>query len=217
MKIVLSAVCSLLPALLLAADRPANVLTDDDRDNGWKLLFDGKSLAGWRATGKPDAFAVKDGAIVVSGPESYLYYDGPVGNHDFKNFELDMEVKTAPRAISGVFFHTEPVDNGAPGKGYKVQVNNKGNDPNRTGSLTGIKEYTDASANDGEWFRLNVLVEGKHVTTMVDGETIVDYTEEASPQRAGDLAQRLIGHGTIAFQTGGASQVQYRTIKLREL
>src|SRR6185312_9737790 len=114
-----------------------------------------------------------------------------------------LEVKTASKAMSGVFFHTEFTEDGPPPKGYEVQVNNKGNDDNRTGSLTGVKEYTDASANDGEWFHLNVFVEGKHVTTMVDGETLVDYTEEASPQRPDKLAQRLIGHGTIALQAKG--------------
>src|SRR5580698_11370453 len=57
-------------ALLAAASicRAAdNELTDAEKAGGWKLLFDGKSLAGWRSYGKPDGpthgWEVKDGVL----------------------------------------------------------------------------------------------------------------------------------------------------------
>jgi len=60
----------------------------------WVSLFDGKSLDGWKASEAQGTFSVKDGAIVVFGPRSHLYYVGPVANHNFKNFEFKADVAT---------------------------------------------------------------------------------------------------------------------------
>jgi len=38
---------------------------------------------------------------------AHAFYDGPVNNHDFKNFELMADVMTAPNSNGGVYFHTE--------------------------------------------------------------------------------------------------------------
>ena len=83
--------------------------TDSAADaDGWISLFDGKSLDGWRASEHKDSCRVEEGVIVVGGGgRSHLFYDGPVENHDFKNFELKAEVMTQPGSNSGVYFHTE--------------------------------------------------------------------------------------------------------------
>ena len=100
----------------------------DDADV-WTPLFDGKSLAGWKAAENPDSFTTADGAIVFEGPRAHLYYSGEVGsadfkNADFKNFELKIDVMTAPGANSGVYFHTQYQPSGWPGSGFEVQINN---------------------------------------------------------------------------------------------
>jgi hypothetical protein len=105
-------ICS---ALAAAAAAPAfgatmqddgNTLTAQEMAQGWQRLFDGRSLDGWRASDAPGSFSVKDGAIVVRGPRSHLFYVGPVQDHHFTDFELRLEVKTFPKANSGVYFHT---------------------------------------------------------------------------------------------------------------
>ena len=75
--------------------------TDKD-GKGWQPLFDGRTLEGWRASDEPGTFSVRDGEIVVRGPRSHLFYVGPVQGHDFRDFELEVEVKTYPNANSGV-------------------------------------------------------------------------------------------------------------------
>jgi hypothetical protein len=213
--------CALLLAMSspLAADEDApNVLSESDREEGWQLLFDGKSLDGWRASDAPGTFSVRDGTIVVHGPRSHLFYVGPVQEHEFRNFELAIEVRTLPKANSGVYFHTRWQEQGWPEQGYEVQVNNSHTDTSRSGGLWGVRDFREKLAEDREWFRLNIIVDGKHVITTIDGETVVDYTEEDNPQRPPDIAKRLIGSGTFALQGHDPqSEVHYRNIKVRTL
>ena len=195
-----------------------NSLSAAEMAEGWQLLFDGHSLTGWRASDAPGSFSVKDGAIVVHGPRSHLFYVGPVENHDFKNFELKIDVLTFPKANSGVYFHTQWQEVGWPDKGYEVQVNNSHSDTSRTGGLWGIRDYTAVAVPDGQWLTLSTRVEGKHVVTSIDGKLIVDYTEEANPVRPKGLEQRLIASGTFALQGHDPeSEVHFRNIKVRRL
>ena len=67
---------------------------------GWISLFDGKSLDGWKASDQPGTFSVEDGAIKVAGPRSHLFYEGPVMDHNFTNFEFKALVMTKPGSNS---------------------------------------------------------------------------------------------------------------------
>ena len=114
--------------------------TKTPAQNGWTSLFDGASLQGWKASEHPATFKVENGAIVVHGPRAHLFYDGPVMNHQFKNFEFSASVMTTPGSNSGIFFHTAYQPNGWPAKGYEAQVNNTQTDWRRTGSLYGVQD-----------------------------------------------------------------------------
>lgn len=195
-----------------------DTLTPAERETGWQQLFDGKTLDGWRASERPDSFRVQDGQIVVKGERAHLYYTGPVQQHDFRDFELKLDVMTFPGANSGVYFHTAWQDEGWPSKGYEVQVNNTQSDPKRTAGLYAVQDNFKAPAADKTWFELTVRVQGKHVTTFVDGKPIVDYTEPADPQRPADMAGRVLGSGTIALQAHDPdSEVHFRNIRIRAL
>jgi Domain of Unknown Function (DUF1080) len=184
----------------------------------WQSLFDGKTLDGWRASDAPGTFSVKDGAIVVKGPRSHLFYVGPIGGAAFKDFELELKVKTFPNANSGVYFHTEWQEKGWPEKGYEVQVNNSHTDLSRTAGLWGVRDYREVVVADGAWFTLAIKVEGKRVVTRIDGKVIVDYTEEENPPRNKGLEQRLLKRGTFALQGHDpASEVHFRDIRVKML
>lgn len=208
----------LLAAGLFSAASAQNQLTPAESAEGWQLLFDGKTLNGWRASEAPATFSVNDGCIVVLGPRAHLFYEGPVGGHTFRNFELKLDVKTFPKGNSGVYFHTAFQPTGWPAKGYEVQVNNSHKDPRRTAGLYGIKDNFDAVVRDNEWFALRVKVEGKRIRTWVNDRLITDYTEEDKPLREGAYVGRLIDSGTIALQGHDPeSQIHYRNIRIRLL
>lgn len=209
-----------LSATAQAADMPTtpNTLTAEESAAGWQLLFDGKSLDNWRASDQPGSFSVKDGAIVVRGPRSHLFYTGPVQQHDFKNFELKVEVMTFPKANSGVYFHTKWQEVGWPELGYEVQVNNSHSDPSRTGGLWGVQDYLKVVSPDNQWFTLTVRVEGKHVTTFVNSEKTADYTEESPIVRKKGLEKRYLASGTFALQGHDPeSEAHFRNIKVKVL
>jgi hypothetical protein len=211
-----------LPALTACAQtaptRTMNTLTAEETAQGWQLLFDGQSLTNWQASDAPGSFSVKNGAIVVKGPRSHLFYMGPVADHDFRNFELKIDVLTFPKANSGVYFHTEWQAVGWPSKGYEVQVNNSHSDPSRTGGLWGVRDFKDVVTGDHEWLTLVIRVQGKRVVTTIDGKPVVDYTEEANPPRGKGLEQRLLKSGTFALQGHDpGSEVHFRNIKVRLL
>ena len=153
-----------------------------EAEEGWVSLFDGKSLDGWKASEAADSFKVEDGAIVVQGkPRSHLYYDGPVKDHNFKNFELKLEVMTTPGSNSGVYFHTQFQQNGWPSKGYEAQVDNSHSDPKRTGSLYGVKNVLEAPAKDNEWFTYHITYDKGKITLAVNDKVLVEYTEPENP------------------------------------
>jgi thiol-disulfide isomerase/thioredoxin len=187
-------------------------------DDGWYALFDGESLDGWRAAENPDSFRVEDGVIVVNGERAHLFYDGPVSDHDFKNFELKLEVMTEPSANSGVYFHTRYEEEGWPGAGYECQVNNSYDaDPRRTASLYGIEDIHETPVKDNEWFEYHIIVNGKQITLKINDMTMVDYTEPENPPRFQDRDRRL-SSGTIALQAHDpGSTVRYRNIRIKPL
>src|SRR4029079_1537668 len=91
--------CSLLLTLLLAlattplrAEEAKGDAPKPDAD-GWYTIFNGKDLTGWKKSDDhPESFKVVDGEIVAHGETCHLFYDGPVNNANFKNFEWKADV-----------------------------------------------------------------------------------------------------------------------------
>lgn len=178
-------------------------------ENGWISLFDGKTLNGWKVGDNAETFSVSDGKIVVHGKTAHLFYDGPVENHNFKNFEFKAQVMTMPGANSGIYFHTEYQQGGWPAKGYEVQVNNSHTDWRRTGSLYAVQDVKEQVVKDSVWYTEKIIVHGKHVTIQVNDKTVVDYTEPDAAQRPNDMKGRMISNGTFALQGHDPNSIVY--------
>lgn len=184
----------------------------------WISLFDGKTLNGWKVGANAETFKVDNGAIVVNGKVAHLFYDGDAGAHNFKNFELSLDIMTMPGSNSGVYFHTQYQEGGWPQKGYEVQVNNSHTDWRRTAGLYAVQDVKEAPANDNEWFNMHIVVKDKHVTVFVNKKQLVDYIEPEQPERPKGMEGRLLSSGTIALQGHDPkSKVMYKNIKLKLL
>lgn len=186
-------------------------------EDGFISLFDGKTLDGWKNNEHEEAVRVEDGAMVVGGSDrSHVFYVGPVENHDFKDFDLKLEVNTQPGSNSGIYVHTKYEDEGWPSQGYECQVNNSQGDWRRTGSLYAIEDVRETNAKDNEWFDYEISVRGKKITITVNGEKAVEYTEPDDVERAPEFAGRKFGSGTIALQAHDpGSVVRYRNIRIK--
>ncbi|TKT87666.1 3-keto-disaccharide hydrolase [Dyadobacter frigoris] len=179
------------------------------KQDGWISIFDGKSLKGWKVGNNASSFSIEDGAIKVNGPVGHLFYEGPVKNHMFKNFEFKAQVMTKPGANSGIYIHTTYQETGWPSKGYEVQVNNSHTDWKRTGSLYDIVDVKETYAKDNEWYTEYVKVEGKHITIKINDKTVVDYEEADADKRSPDHKERFLSSGTFAFQAHDPKSIVY--------
>ncbi len=168
-------------------------------NKSWISLFDGKSLDDWKAN-KPGTFSVEDGSIKVAGTTSHLFYDGPVMDHNFKNFEFKALVMTRPGSNSGIYFHTAYQEKGFPDKGFEVQVNNSHTDWKRTGGLYDIKDVSQVYVKDDVWFTEYILVEGKHVIVKINDILVTDWTQPDGFVPPKGHPGRVISNGTFALQ-----------------
>lgn len=189
-----------------------------DKD-GFYSLFDGKSLDGWKAAEKPETFKVEDGKIVVFGPRGHLFYNGPVKQHNFKNFHFKAEVMCFPSANSGIYFHTEYQEKNWPAKGYECQVNNTHSDPKKTGGLYAVKDVMNNSpVKDEEWFTYEIIVKDKSITILINGKPATEWTEPADWTPPAGMAGRKVSSGTFALQGHDPkSKVYYRNIMVKPL
>ena len=199
------------------APKPAQ--TPEKDADGWVSIFDGKSFDGWKvSTENPKTFTIKDGAIVAKGPRAHLFYAGKVADHNFKNFELKIDVMTKPGSNGGVYFHTKYQTSGWPGKGFEVQVNNTHKDPKKSGGLYGVQDVFKAPAKDGEWFTEHIIVRGKQITVKVDGKTLVEFTEPTPAKPPRGMGGRFLSSGTFALQGHDPkSTVFYKNIRVKVL
>ena len=220
-----------IPRLLLAAVLALPVARQGATtgvEPGFTGLFNGTDLTGWKIAGPLESFSVKDGAIVANGASSHAYYDGPVGNHAFRNFELKVDVMTRQGSNGGIYVLTEYEANPAnvrasgrfPSKGFEIQVNNSHTDRVRTGSLYHVQDVVDDSpAKDDQWFTEDIVVKGDTITVSVDGRQVVRWTQPSDWDggREGP-GRRISGPGTIALQAHDPrSTVYYKNIRIRQM
>lgn len=186
---------------------------------GFVSLFNGKDFTGWKLA-NPDAFKIVDGAIVANGTPGHAYYDGPVGNHAFRNFELKVDVMTRANSNGGIFVMTDFQETGWPAKGFEIQVNNSyARDPIKTGSVYQVSNITDAPAKDDEWFTEHITVQANMVMTAVNGKMLVHWMEPADWKGVGTGGpDKRIRAGTIALQAHDpGSTVYYKNIRVKLL
>lgn len=189
------------------------------QDN-WIELFNGRNLDGWRPQGKLDSWKVSGGQLCADGPMCHLFYDGPVRNADFKNFDLEVEAMARPNANSGVYIHSAYQEAGWPRKGFEVQINNsQARERKKTGSLYNVRNSYKQIVPDDAWFKMRITVQGKHIQVWLDGIPLVDYFEPTPPVIVPGMdKERCLGHGTFALQCHDPqSKVFFRSIRVRPL
>jgi|GEM_PF-418981 len=223
-------VCGL--ALLSASGSPVaaadalNTLTAAEKEAGWKLLFDGKSTAGWRNYKKTE---IGEGWKVVDGALSRE--DKGAGDiittDQFGAFELSLDFKIAPEGNSGVMYRVRETENAPWQTGPEIQIqdNKRGHDPQQCGWLYQFyKTDTDATKPAGEWNTLKVLITPEKCVHTMNGTKYVEYVigsddwnkklAESKFAKYPNFGKFETGH--ICLQDHGNS-VAYRNIKIRTI
>jgi hypothetical protein len=220
-------------AAWLAASLPAaesNTLTADEAADGWKLLFDGQSLKGWRSfrTDTPGAgWRVADGVLVNEGKTGDLMTTGVYGN-----FELSFEWKISAGGSSGVIYRLALGEAAAyrTGPEYQILDNAGAEDNQRANHLTGaIYDVGPGPARDvtrpvGEWNTSRIVVRAWRVEHWLNGEKLIEFDLASDAGRAAIARSQFrewtkfatMGRGFIALQDGG-TPVSFRNLKIRDL
>ena len=168
---------------------------------GYVVLFDGKSLDGWRGYGKdhvPARWTIEDGCLKFSGTGAGEGQTGEGGDimfaHKFKNFELSFEWKISKGGNSGCFFLAQEVTTEKDGKvryqpiyisAPEYQLLDNANHPDA--KLGKDNNRQSASLYDmipavpqnqkpfGEWNQAKVMVYKGTVIHSQNGENVVEY------------------------------------------
>ena len=197
------------------------------KEEGFKPLFDGKTLNGWKPldeTGKevsPDqsAFSVKDGVIYCSGKGSDYWIVAP---GTYKDVVLRLEYKIVDRANSGVFLRVS-----GPGHpaylGYEVQILGDYGQPPSLHSAGSIYDVLAPMRNmskpAGEWNQMEITNKGSLLTVILNGFKVIDTDFAQLTEPVGKFSMpysQLPKEGWIGVQNHGG-EIWFRSIEVKEL
>jgi hypothetical protein len=208
-----------------------NTLTAAEKSAGWKLLFDGHSLEGWRGykTGAVgEGWKVQDGALVLMAAKA----GDLMTVAEYGDFELAFEWKISPGGNSGVIYRVGLGESASyrTGPEYQVLDNQKAKDNKEGNHLAGTLYDIGPEAPRGlpkavgEWNSSRILVRGWKVEHWLNGLRVVSL-DLASPEGKAAIAESKfkdwpkfasLSRGHIALQDHG-DVVSYRSLKIRTL
>jgi hypothetical protein len=217
-----------------------NTLTAQERKEGWKLLFDGKTLNGWRGAYLDSlparGWEIRDGMLIVqaSGGGEAAFGGDIVTIDEYASFELLVDFRLTEGANSGIKYFVTEQQPKTPGsaKGLEYQILDDVKHPdaklgingNRTlASLYDILPAKDRKVHPlGEWNHAGIIVRGKQVEHWLNGVKVLSYERGGKTfleHKASSKFKDLKGFGEAAqghilLQDHG-NQVFYQNIKIR--
>ncbi|MCF7957025.1 MAG: DUF1080 domain-containing protein [Phycisphaerae bacterium] len=227
---------------LVDMDPTPNTLTDKEKKEGWKLLWDGKTTRGWRGA-KMDGFpakgwVIKNGELAVhaSGGGESAYGGDIVTEKGYRNFELSVDFKLSKGANSGIKYFVDTGLNKGQGSaiGCEFQILDDQNHPDaklgwNVGSRTVASLYDLMIAKDKRmsmtgWNNARVVVKGAHVEHWLNHIKVLEYERRTPAWRALVAKSKYkrwpnfgeAEEGLLLLQDHG-DEVHFRNIKIKEL
>lgn len=218
------------PRTVSEMDTSMNRLTDAERAQGWRLLFDGRTLDGWRVyrgQSQPGGWFVDQGLLTKQQAT-----DDIISTDQFADFELQFEWRLSEGGNAGVFYRATEEYEKVYWTGTEYQLLDDANHPD------GRNRLTSAGANyglypsppgavkpAGQWNTSRIMVRGNHAEHWLNGVKLLEYEYGSGDWRAKVAASKFSEwpaygramRGHIAIQGDHTGTLALRNIKLRPL
>jgi len=209
-----------------AATTEINSLSSSEREQGWKLLFDGKTTEGWHNYKKEtigEGWKVIDGVLVraAKGAGDILT------NEEYGAFEFSLDFKISPGGNSGVIYHVKNTGKTPWQTGPEIQIqdNVDGHDPQKCGWLYQLySSDVDATKPAGEWNTLRVVITPEKCEHYMNGVKYCEYVKGGDDWKKKVAASKFAAFKGFGEATEGYvclqdhnDEVAYRNIKIRSL
>jgi len=212
-----------------------NTLSENEKDNGWKLLFNGVSGEGWHGYNLkvfPDSWTIEDGSLTMNSQGGQEDQD-IITDKKYKSFAFSFDFKLTQGANSGIIYQIEesskykfPYETGP-----EFQIIDHENWPDT------LQDWQILGANYamyppiarpyravGEWNNAMLVVDGNQVTQLLNGAIVATYEKYSDDWKKRKDSGKWVDYpdygkydeGFISLQNHG-TKVWYRNIKIREL
>ena len=212
-----------------------NRLTKKEVKKGWKLIWDGKTSAGWRGYNTPafpaTGWVMEDGILTVLPPQGQGKSGGDIITiNTYKNFELSVDFLYTPGANSGIKYFIDGKTNVA----CEYQILDDKLHPDAKLGINGdrtiaglydlIPPKNKKDNGPNQWNRAAIIVKGNHVEHWLNGQMTVSYERGNAAWKALVATSKFkdvpafgeAAEGHILLQDHG-NKVSFRNIKIREI
>ena len=217
------------------AAEAVNTLTAQEKQEGWRLLWDGKTGEGWRGI-KSEGFPAKgweiaDGALSVLPKNAGGGAGDLITRETFSDFMLKADFRLTEAANSGIKYLFDPKVNGGTTLEYQVldakhpDAKNGRDGNRRVASFYDVMPAADAKPKPvGEWNTAMIVCKGKKVEHWLNGEKVLEFERGSEAFRAAVALSKFSKFPNWGEQAAGhillqdhQDRVSYRNIKIKVL
>ncbi|MEO6288671.1 MAG: DUF1080 domain-containing protein [Ginsengibacter sp.] len=216
-------------------DGSENTLSKEEQEHGYKLLFNGKDMDGWRTyqNKSAESWSVDSGTLHCKGSDAnYGAITADLMTKDqYQNFDLSVDYKISPKGNSGILYLVTEDSASSYLSGPEYQIIDDINFPEKledwqhTAANYAMNPAPEATPNPaGEWNTARILKNGNHVEHWLNGKKVVEYELHSDEWNKHKMAEKFkdvasygaANNGYITFQNHG-SEAWFKNIKIKEL
>jgi predicted dehydrogenase len=190
---------------IVVPDWPARLRPEEEAE-GWRLLFNGADLSGWKKVGRKAGWRVQKGLLSFVGKApAAIRTEGEHGD-----FVLRLECRFGSRASCGVMLRTDEKATG----GMEIRLADDRTDapsPTTTGALYGVAAPSENMAPPaGRWARCEITCKGRQVSVRINRRDVLSCDTAAQPKLAGCPAR---GRVALCVHRG---KVDFRSLRIKD-